>query len=179
MAATSFCVFDTAIGPCGLAWGAGGIVGAGLPERDEAAMRARMVRRYPSAVESEAPPPVAAAIDAIRALFRGENPDLSTITLDMHEVPEFNCRVYGVARAIPQGATMTYGDIATQLGDVALSRAVGKALGENPFPPIVPCHRILSATGRMHGFSATGGLSLKLRMLKIEGWDGAQLALFD
>ena len=111
-------------------------------------------------------------------MLRGEEQDLSAVVLDMDGVPDLNRRVYEIARCVPAGVTVTYGDIATKLGDVALSRAVGKALGQNPFPPIVPCHRVLSADGRMHGFSSTGGVSLKLRMLEIEGWNRSQLALF-
>jgi methylated-DNA-[protein]-cysteine S-methyltransferase len=179
MAATAFCMFDTAIGTCAIAWGSQGIVGASLPESDTAQLRARMAERFCGALEAEASGEIAAAIDGIRAALRGEKSDLSHITLDMHDVPEFNRRVYEIARAIPPGATLTYGDIAKRLGDVSLSRAVGKALGENPFPPIVPCHRILSSDGRMHGFSASGGVSLKLRMLKLEGWDAGQLSLFE
>jgi methylated-DNA-[protein]-cysteine S-methyltransferase len=122
---------------------------------------------------------VAAAIEAIRALLHGERRDLSAIVLDMAGVPEFNRRVYEIARAIRPGKTLSYGDIATRLGDVSLSRAVGQALGENPFPPIVPCHRVISADGRMHGFSSTGGVEMKLRMLTIEGWQAEQLTFFD
>lgn len=179
MGTAAFCLFDTAIGPCAIAWGSNGIVGASLPEGDASDLRDRMTLRFPGAVEAEPPAGIAAAVDGVRAILRGEKCDLSNIPIDMHDVPEFNRRVYEIARAIPTGATLTYGDIATRLGDVSLSRAVGKALGQNPFPPLVPCHRILSADGRMHGFSASGGVSLKLEMLKLEGWDAGQLSLFE
>jgi methylated-DNA-[protein]-cysteine S-methyltransferase len=124
------------------------------------------------------PPEIAAAIDGICALLRGERCDLSDAILDMEQVPEFHRRVYEIARGIPSGATLSYGDIAVRLGDVGLSRAVGQALGENPFPPIVPCHRVISADGRMHGFSSSGGVAMKLRMLSAEGWGADQLSLF-
>jgi methylated-DNA-[protein]-cysteine S-methyltransferase len=179
MAATAFCLFDTAIGTCAIAWGSRGIAGAALPEHSDSAMRARIQHQHPNAIESEPSPEVAHTIAAIRAMLSGEKHDLSTALLDMDGIPDLNRRVYEIARLIPAGTTITYGDIAKQLGDVSLSRAVGKALGENPFPPIVPCHRVLAADGRMHGFSATGGLSLKLRMLQIEGWNSAQLSLFE
>jgi methylated-DNA-[protein]-cysteine S-methyltransferase len=135
--------------------------------------------QHRDAVEAEPPGDVASAIDAIRAMLRGEPCDLSTIVLDMEGVPEFNRRVYEVARTIAAGTTLSYGDIATRLGDVSLSRAVGQALGENPFPPIVPCHRVISADGRMHGFSSSGGVAMKLRMLTIEGWQAEQLSFFE
>ncbi len=179
MTATGFALFDTAIGTCAVAWSPNGIVGSRLPDRDAGALRARMLARYARAVETEPPPSVAAAIEAIRGLLCGEHGDLSAIALDMEGVPEFNRRVYEIARTIPPGTTLTYGDIATRLGDVALSRAVGQALGQNPFPPIVPCHRVISADGRMHGFSSSGGVTMKLRMLQMEGWRADQLAFFD
>jgi methylated-DNA-[protein]-cysteine S-methyltransferase len=84
-------------------------------------------------------------------------------------VPEFHRRVYDVARTIPPGATLTYGDIAARLGEPGSARAVGQALGRNPFPIIVPCHRVLAANGQLGGFSATGGSATKRRLLTIEG----------
>ena len=179
MAAAAFCIFETAIGSCAIAWGDNGIAGASLPDRDAAALRARMMHRYPGAVEAVAPAAVLTAIAGIRRMFLGENSDLSAIALDMRGVPEFNRRVYEIARTIPAGSTQTYGDIAVRLGDPGLSRAVGTALGDNPFPPIVPCHRVVAADGKMHGFSARGGVALKLRMLRLEGWDAEQLEFFE
>lgn len=179
MTATAFTVFDTCIGACAVVWGPRGIVGSRLPDRDAAALRGRLAAQYPDAREVEPPNGVASAIGAIRALLCGERCDLSAVDLDMEGVPEFNRRVFEIARTIPPGTTLTYGDIATQLGDLALSRAVGQALGQNPFPPIVPCHRVISADGRMHGFSSSGGVAMKLRMLTIEGWHADQLPLFD
>jgi methylated-DNA-[protein]-cysteine S-methyltransferase len=176
--ANAFTLFETAIGSCAIAWGPGGIVGSRLPDRDASALRARMAAQYPQAFETEPPAYVASAIEAICALLRGEACDLSGIALDMQGVKDFNRRVYQIARAIPPGTTLSYGDIAVQLGDVSLSRAVGQALGENPFPPIVPCHRVISADGRMHGFSSSGGVAMKLRMLAIEGWQAEQLSFF-
>jgi methylated-DNA-[protein]-cysteine S-methyltransferase len=87
----------------------------------------------------------------------------------MARVPEFHRRVYAIAQTIPPGATMTYGEVATKLGDRMLAQQVGQALGKNPFPIIVPCHRVLAASGATGGFSAPGGITTKLRMLSIEG----------
>jgi methylated-DNA-[protein]-cysteine S-methyltransferase len=72
---------------------------------------------------------------------------------------------------------LTYGDVARRLGSVGLARAVGQALGRNPFAIIVPCHRVLSANGAPGGFSAHGGVSLKRRLLELEGCVLAQPAL--
>ena len=164
-----FTLFDTAIGRCGIAWSERGISGVQLPERDERATRARMRRRFPDAGETAPPAHIEQAIEQITALLRGEKRALADIALDMADVPAFNRRVYGIARDIPAGATLSYGEIASRLGDRAAAREVGEAMGQNPFPLIVPCHRVLAAGGKLGGFSAAGGVTTKLRLLEIEG----------
>ncbi|RZS32510.1 methylated-DNA-[protein]-cysteine S-methyltransferase [Herbihabitans rhizosphaerae] len=169
MSAEGFSLFDTRIGTCAVAWGEHGIVGLGLPESTAGGTRARMRRRFPDAPEAEPPSSVTDAITAMVALLSGEAADLDGVALDMDGVPEFHRRVYEVTRAIPPGDTMTYGEIATQLGDPGSARAVGQALGANPFPIVIPCHRVLAAGGKAGGFSANGGTATKMRMLTIEG----------
>ncbi len=166
-------LFDTAIGRCGVAWGSQGIVGVQLPEARESATRARMLRRFPDAREAAPPRDVQRAVDGIVALLRGDEADgagidLSAIALDMDGVPDFHRRVYEVARAIPVGATASYGEIAERMGAPGAARAVGQALGRNPFAIVVPCHRVLAAGAKVGGFSATGGVVTKLRLLSIE-----------
>jgi methylated-DNA-[protein]-cysteine S-methyltransferase len=163
-----FTIFDTAIGPCGIAWGGRGVIGVQLPEADAAKTRARLLRRSLDLHESLPPPDVQRAIEGIVALLRGERSDLSGVVLDLEQVPAFERRVFEVARTIAPGATLSYGEIATRLGDRALARDVGQALGRNPFPLIVPCHRVLAAGGKVGGFSANGGVTTKLRLLTIE-----------
>jgi methylated-DNA-[protein]-cysteine S-methyltransferase len=180
MATPSFAIFDTAVGSCGIAWEVRGVIGVQLPERDPAATRARLVRRYPDARMGSAPPDVQDAIDGIVALLRGEASDLSEVVLVMEGLLEFERLVYEAARTIPPGATLTYGELAQRLGDAGLARAVGRALGRNPFPIIVPCHRVVAAGGRAGGFSAPGGVAAKLRLLNIErARTSAAPALFD
>ncbi len=169
MAADGFALFETAVGCCGIAWGAGGIIAVQLPERTPQATRARLLRRCPATPELPPPPEIEATIADIVALLRGEARDLSAVRLDMDAVPAFQRHVYAIARGIPPGATLSYGDIATQLGDRALARDVGDAMGRNPFPIIVPCHRVLGAGGKPGGFSAAGGVTTKLTLLNIEG----------
>jgi methylated-DNA-[protein]-cysteine S-methyltransferase len=169
MSATGFALFDTPIGACGIAWGPRGIVGVQLPGATEGATRARMAHSYPHLQEVNPPPDVQRATSSIRALLQGEPLDLAEIELDLEGVSEFHRRVYAIARRIPPGRTRTYGDIADELGDKGLARAVGQALGLNPFAPVVPCHRVLAAGGKWGGFSAPGGTPAKLRMLAIEG----------
>ena len=169
METTGYTLFDTPLGRCGIAWGPHGIVAVQLPEADERALSGRMLRAAPGARESPPPEDVRRAIDAIAALLGGDPRDLSTVVLDMEGVPEFNRRVYAVARTIPPGETLTYGEVAERLGERGAAQAVGQALGRNPFPIVVPCHRVLAAGGRLGGFSAPGGVATKRRMLAIEG----------
>jgi O-6-methylguanine DNA methyltransferase len=176
----AFTLFDTAIGRCGIAWSGRGIACVQLPEADEASTRARILKRCPDAREALPPPGVARAIDGIAALMRGEAIDLSAVALDMDGVPPFYRRVYEAARTIAPGATLTYGEIAARLGDPAAARAVGQALGQNPFAIVVPCHRVVAAGHRPGGFSAHGGVASKQRLLAIEGTPAsAEPTLFD
>src|SRR6201987_208649 len=169
MMASGLALFDTAIGRCGVAWGERGVAGVQLPEVGERETRARMLQRFPAAGEATPPPEVQGVIDRIVALLRGEASDLPSIPLDMDQVPAFHRRVYEVARAIPPGMTLSYGEIAARAGAPGAARAVGQALGRNPFPIVVPCHRVLASGGKIGGFFAPGGIATKRRMLAIEG----------
>jgi methylated-DNA-[protein]-cysteine S-methyltransferase len=179
MADLGFALFDTAIGPCAIVWSARGIAGVQLPEASADATQARVLRRFPAAQETSPAPDVQLAIDGIVALLAGEPRDLSDIPIDDAQTSAFNRRVYAIARGIPPGATMTYGEIAERLGDKQLARAVGQAMGENPTPIIMPCHRVLAAGGKTGGFSASGGVVTKLRLLTIEGAQPGGPTLFD
>jgi methylated-DNA-[protein]-cysteine S-methyltransferase len=181
MTGSGLVLFDTAIGRCGIAWSGRGVAAVQLPEIGETGTRARLLRRVPGARASAPPAPVRAAVDAIVALLRGDGRDLRDIELDMACLPAFDRRVYVAARAIPPGTTRRYGELAATLGDPAAAREVGRALARNPFAIVVPCHRVVAAGGRPGGFSARGGVALKLRLLAIEGARAADgpLALFD
>lgn len=171
MPTQAYALFTTPIGHCGIAWSERGLTGVQLPEQDEEATRARMGRRFAQCSEGMAPPPVQEAISAVVALLSGtprEPVDLSNLVLDMDGVPPFHQRVYTLARRLAPGETVTYGEMARQLGDPGAARAVGQALGANPFAPVVPCHRVLASDGRAGGFSASGGVTTKLRLLLIE-----------
>ena len=168
MVTQHFHLFDTAIGTCALIWEGACFIGAQLPERDEETARRRLARRFPEAVEAPAEGIVAEAVAGIRALFTGEKRDLSHLPMALESVSEFNRKVYEVALSIPPGETLTYGEVAQRIGDPGAARAVGVALGQNPWPIIVPCHRVLAAGGKTGGFSADGGVETKLRILTIE-----------
>jgi len=164
-----FTVFATAIGSCAIAWSEHGVTALQLPSASAAATAARLLRRCPGAHQRRPPASVTQAIDAIRALLVGEARDLTHIGLDWQGLSPFERQVYAAARALGPGATCTYGELAARVGRPGAARAVGGAMGRNPFPLIVPCHRVLAAGGRAGGFSAPGGVSTKRRLLQIEG----------
>src|SRR3954465_5448736 len=168
MSAHGFTLFDTSIGRCGIAWSERGIVGVQLPETRERETLERLLKHYPDATQGTPPPAIQHALDNIIALLAGASADLSVAMLDMQHVSPFHRRVYEAARAIAPGETLSYGEIAEKLGASGSARAVGQALGRNPFAVVVPCHRVLAAGGKMGGFSANGGIGTKLRMLSIE-----------
>ena len=168
MPTISHALFDTPIGPCAIAWGEGGIVGLQLPEKSRGATAARLLRRYPESREELPPPEIQTAIEATVALLSGEATDLGFVQIDLDGISDFDRGVYEVARSIPPGRTLTYGEIAKRIGEPGAARAVGKALGSNPFPIVVPCHRVLGADGKVGGFSANGGVETKVRILAIE-----------
>lgn len=167
--ADAFALFDTPVGVCGIAWAADGIAGTQLPEETAAATRTRLKQRFPNAKESEPTPEMAATIADIVSLLGGKRVDLSGVAIDMKAVPEFEREVYIAAREIPAGATKTYGEIAKRIGKPTAAREVGVALARNPFAIIVPCHRVVAASGKTGGFSAGGGVKTKLKLLAIEG----------
>lgn len=166
--AQGFALFETAIGTCAIAWGANGIVGTSLPSKNAAASRAFLSKRLPDAVEAPPPPAVQTVIDDIVALLQGEKRDLKSAPLDYTGLADFHRRAFDLARTILPGEVITYGDFAKRLGDPGAARAVGQAMGANPFPIIVPCHRVLASGGKTGGFSAPLGLETKMQMLTIE-----------
>jgi len=170
MEASFLTLFDTALGRCGLAWREAGLIAVSFPEADDETTKSRLRRRALEAQETLALPKNIGKITAdIKALFDGEAVDLAEVELDLTGISDFDQAVYALSLDIKPGETKTYGDLARALGDVSLSRRVGQSLGRNPFPIVVPCHRIVGAGGAMTGFSAPGGTEIKRKLLKIEG----------
>lgn len=131
-------------------------------------MRNFLARRFPGAAEAAPSPEAAKAIAALVRLLDGEEEDLSALPVDLSPLAAFERRVLELTRRIPHGETRTYGELASALGSPGVARAVGRALGRNPIPILIPCHRVLAASGRSGGFSAPGGVTTKMRMLQIE-----------
>lgn len=168
MAPQAFALFDTAIGVCGIVWNEIGLAGTALPDRDPETLRERLIRRWPQAVEAEPSGQAAEAVAAIQSLMIDGRTDLTSLKLDETGLSDFLKRVYAAARAVPPGQTRTYGEIARAAGAPGEARAVGQAMGKNPWPIVVPCHRVMGADGRLTGFSAPGGVETKLKLLSIE-----------
>jgi methylated-DNA-[protein]-cysteine S-methyltransferase len=166
---TSFALFDTAIGLCALAWTERGVAWVQLPDAGEVATRKRLLARYPDALEAPARGDVKRAVEVMRKHLAGRLDPMERLELDYSGLPLFHRRVYEALRKVGPGQTVGYGELAGRLGSPGAARAVGQAVGRNPFPIVVPCHRVLAAGGRVGGFSAYGGVDTKRRMLAIEG----------
>jgi methylated-DNA-[protein]-cysteine S-methyltransferase len=169
MGDSGLATFETPLGTCGLAWGPAGLLAVRLPGSSEAAVMSRLRHRFPKLDAVRPPSWVAEAIDSMTSHLAGAQEDLSGIPLDFSGVAPFEASVYREARLIPPGTTVSYGVLASRLGDRNLARAVGQALGRNPWSIVVPCHRITAADGRTGGFSAPGGAATKLKLLELEG----------
>lgn len=159
-------LFDTALGRFGLGWTERGLARVLLPGDDDAAMLERLTRAGGTAAEPSRA--IAALMDQIEDYAEGEVVKFE-VPLDLSGVPGFHRRAYDLLLEVRWGQVVTYGDLARELGDVGLSRAVGQAMGANPIPLIIPCHRVLASNGKPGGFSAPGGAATKIRMLALEG----------
>jgi methylated-DNA-[protein]-cysteine S-methyltransferase len=166
----AYTLFDTAIGRCGLGWQGDRVARLQLPESDDETTRIRIGRS--GAREGTPPQAVRAVLDGVRAHLAGDLDDLRWIELDLAGVSAFDAKVYAVTRAIEPGHTLRYGDVAQRLRAPGAAQAVGQALGRNPIPIIVPCHRVLAAGANLGGFSAFGGAVTKTTLLAIERTPG-------
>jgi methylated-DNA-[protein]-cysteine S-methyltransferase len=165
-------LFETAIGTCGVRWSEVGITDVVMPGT-------RGLRGARLGTSSDVPDSIREAIAEMVALLDGGRPNLRQVALDERHLDPFRRRVYAATREIGPGLTASYGEVAGAIGEPRAAREVGVALAQNPFPIVVPCHRVLSASGALHGFSAPGGIATKRRMLEIERAPGfTQQVLF-
>jgi methylated-DNA-[protein]-cysteine S-methyltransferase len=165
---THYCVFDTAIGPCGVAWSERGLRRLQLPGSDRGATERRLSGGAARATGA-APVEIDQLIADVQCYMSGRGVDFTTVAIDLTGVEPFESKVYATARAVPCGQIMSYGELARGIGAPGAARAVGRALGRNPVPIVVPCHRILAKGHRIGGFSAPGGTFTKERLLALEG----------
>ena len=169
---TSTVTFETELGRCAVRWTEAGISGVLLPTAGG--------RPGPGLEDGEPVPRfVRDAIDGMVAVMAGKARDLRGVPIDDRAVDPFRRSVYAATRDIAPGTTRSYGEVARAIGYPDGARDVGAALARNPFPIVVPCHRVVAANGALTGFSAPGGLATKRRMLDLEGAPGyGQQALF-
>jgi methylated-DNA-[protein]-cysteine S-methyltransferase len=164
-----YCLFETALGRCGVAWTDFGLSRVQLPERDAATTKRRLQRRQPTRKETQIPWDVARSIDLLQRYFAGNRTDFTDVTLDFSGIGSFNCQIYQELRRVGWGETTTYGKLAQIVNAPGSARAVGAAMSRNPWPVVVPCHRVLAAAKGIGGFSAFGGAATKRRLLQLEG----------
>jgi methylated-DNA-[protein]-cysteine S-methyltransferase len=164
-------LFDTAIGACGVAWNAGCLVGVQLPEKDRGQTELRLALKSRSTKAAEVPPWVQSVISDIQRHLAGLPVDFSLVAIDLGDLDAFRLKLYAAVRGIGRGHTVTYGELARELGLTGWegARDVGEAMGKNPMPIVIPCHRVLAAGGKTGGFSAYGGASTKQKLLALEG----------
>lgn len=164
--------FTSPIGRCGITWGQDGVRSVHLPEATPAALRALLRADTDDTLVSEeaAPDEVRDTIARIVGVLSGADDDLRSVRLDLSSVRPFARTIYDTVRTIGPGHTATYGEVAHLAGFApsGMARAVGRAMGSNPCPILVPCHRVTAANGRLGGYSATGGMALKVRILLAE-----------
>ncbi|MER9331585.1 methylated-DNA--[protein]-cysteine S-methyltransferase [Mesorhizobium sp. M0152] len=162
-------VLETVIGFMGIAWSEKGLIRLCLPERSREAVERRLMRHAGVSASTAQPPWVVELIAAIKAYAAGEDVDFTGFPVDLDGVDDFRLAIYGEARKLGFGETTTYGELAKRAGHAGLPRETGAALGANPVPLVIPCHRILAAGGKIGGFSAPGGSVTKEKMLAMEG----------
>ncbi len=165
------CVFETAIGFCGLVWSADYVVSVVLPEERKSLLRKRLDETQAQLYAlNEVPKWIKKTIESLQKHLAGTPQDFSKIPVQFEKRTNFQQKIYQLVRKIPSGKVMTYKEIGIKLGMPGASRAIGTAMGRNPVPLIIPCHRVVASGGRPGGFTAHGGLHTKAKLLKIEGY---------
>lgn len=174
MRSAGYHVFETPVGTCAIAWvqsegEAPWITHFQLPEANRPQTETRIARHSVGIAFPEPPASITEIVQRVRAHLLGKTEDFRDLKYDLETVPEFSRRVYLAILEIPAGQTTTYGALARRLGQPGAAQAVGQALGNNPIPLLIPCHRVLAAGGAPGGFSAHGGRDTKAKLLEIEG----------
>lgn len=171
MTESRYHLFETDVGLCGIGWGANGLTQVQFPEATDAKTEARLARRAGGIRTDELTPAIAGLVQKMRDYFAGAETDFREVELDMAGLSDFHVRVYTALRATGWGEATSYGALAAAVGEPGAARAIGAAMGANPWPLIVPCHRVLAANGKIGGFSAPGGRATKRLMLQLERID--------
>lgn len=178
MKSAAYCLFETPLGWCGMAWSETSNPDAPhainlfmLPEAN-ANLTENKIAKISGAGGvpiMDIPKILATLPNRANMHLEGQPQDFRDVPVDLSGVGPFVQRVCELTREIPAGQTVTYADIAKAMGRPSLARAVGRALGRNPVPLIIPCHRVMAAHGKPGGFSAFGGRATKAKLLALEG----------
>ena len=176
MKQAAYCLFETPLGACGVAWKEQEnprippvVTFFRLPEATRSLTDTRIAGSSGGRKARVPPPHIARIIKRVQKHLRGDVQDFQDVVVDLDGAGPFARQVYETARKIPAGRTRSYGELATEINRPTASRAVGQALGRNPIPLLIPCHRVVASGNDLRGFSAHGGLETKARMLEIEG----------
>ena len=176
MKQAAYCLFDTPLGACGTTWKEQEtsrippvVTFFRLPEATRSVTDARIAGSSGGRRARVPPPHIAGIIKRVQRHLHGDVQDFPDIVVDVGGAGPFARQVYEAVRKIPPGRTRSYGEVSTDVNRPAASRAVGQALGRNPIPLLIPCHRVLASGGNPGGFSAHGGVETKAKLLEIEG----------
>ena len=126
------------------------------------------LRAWLAPVGQPAPGHLADALRQLAEYLDGNRREFD-LPIDWRAVPDFSAAALRAAAAIPCGQVRTYGELAAEMGLTNGARAVGQAMASNPIPIILPCHRVLGADRRLHGYSGLNGIETKAWLLKLEG----------
>ena len=176
MNSLAYCIFETQLGCCGIVWStrhafgeANAVVCFQLPEATPEVTDAKLAKFCGVVSASQPPAEINKLMHKVERHFAGDMQDFQDVVLDLSGTGAFARQVYSAVQKIPAGQTRTYGEVAKVIQRPSAARAVGHALGRNPIALLIPCHRVLAANGSLCGFSAFGGVSMKLKMLELEG----------
>ena len=169
MSAPGHHVFETDLGFCGAGWTDSGLARFILPTAEPALVSSQITKRLPASQEREPDGMIADLVAAARRYFSGSKEDFSNVPVDLTGVDPFRRALYAAMRRLAYGETTTYGGLCAEAGFPNAARETGMAMGRNPVPLIIPCHRVLAAGGKIGGFSAAGGVATKQKMLALEG----------
>ncbi len=165
----SYCLFETGIGTCAVAWTERGLKRVQLPDTDATATERHVSGEAGRSSRTDPPPSILECVQLLQAYFRGDRIDFRGVRLDDEGISQFNTKIYRALSEVAYGTTTTYGALARSVGAPGASRAVGVAMARNPWPIVIPCHRVLASGQRIGGFSAPGGQMTKERLLTLEG----------
>jgi O-6-methylguanine DNA methyltransferase len=175
-----YTVFDAAIGTCAMAWRESNgsehpaVVWFQLPEATAELTESRIAEKSGAHKCENPPPAISGLVEQIRKHLSGELQDFRDVRVDLSAAAPFARKVLEATREIRPAETKTYGELARVVGRPDAARAVGRIMGSNPIPLIIPCHRVVAAGGKAGGFSAPGGRMTKAELLAIER-SGSQL----